>query len=98
MDESAQYVQDCFNLLMELGIIDSQFQFSKQFLDRCKNYYGVMRAEKRKAPNDMLYHLNGKMEQLSECFDDKRLKTLSTRGRNILNSRVEQFMTKHSVN
>ncbi len=94
MDESTQYVQDCFNLLMELRIIDSQFQFSKQFLDRCKNYYGVMRAEQRRAPNDMLHHLNSKMEQLSECFQDERILELANQGQKILNSRFEQFMTK----
>ncbi len=94
MDESAQYVQDCFKLLMELGIIDSQFQFSEQFLNACKNYYSVMRAEHRRAPNDMLHHLNGKMEQLSECFDDKRLSELANHGRTILNARFERFMTK----
>ncbi len=95
MDESAKYVQDCFELLIELGIIDSQFQFSQQFLNRCKNYYGVMRAEKRRAPNDMLYHLNGKMQQLSECFHDVRLSELATTGQKILNDRFERFMARY---
>ncbi len=94
MDESTQYVKDCFELLIELGIIDTQYQFSKQFLNRCKNYYGVMRAEKRRAPNDMLYHLNGKMQQLSECFEDVRLSNLATMGRKILNERFERFMAR----
>ncbi len=94
MDESTQHIKDCFDLLIELGIIDSQWQFSAQFLNACKNYYSVIQSQKRQVPNNMLHYLNGKMTQLTECFQDERILELANQGHNILNSRFEQFMTR----
>ncbi len=94
MDESTQHIKDCFDLLLELGIIDSQWQFSAQFLNSCKNYYSVIQSQRRQVPNNMLHHLNGKMTQLTECFQDERILELANQGRNILNSRFERFMAR----
>lgn len=90
-DDSLKYVNECYEVLKDMDIIDSKYQFSKQFLGKCANYYGVMLCENRKAPNDMLYHLNQKMAQLTECFNDSRLKPLLDKGVDILNKRFEQY-------
>lgn len=91
-DESLDYVNECYAVLKNLNIVDSKYQFSKQFLGRCANYYGVMICEKRKTPNDILYHLNQKMAQLVECFQDERLKPLLEQGQKILNTRFERYL------
>lgn len=90
-DESLKYVNECYEVLKDMDIIDSKYQFSKQFLGKCANYYGVMICENRKAPNDMLYHLTQKMAQLAECFNDNRLKPLLDKGTDLLNKRFEQY-------
>lgn len=90
-DESLKYVNECYEVLKDLNIIDSKYQFSKQFLNRCPNYYGVMICENRSAPNNMLYYLNQKMTQITECFNDNRLQPLLKKGADILNKRLERY-------
>lgn len=92
MDESTKYVNDCYNLLSEMQIIDSKYQFSEQFLGKSKNYYGVMLCENRRASNDLLYNLNQKMAQINECFNDSRIKPLLVKGVDILNQRFERYL------
>ena len=35
VSDDRKYVNDCYDLLMELEIIDSKYQFSEQFLGQC---------------------------------------------------------------
>lgn len=96
-DESAKYVKDCYELLSEMQIIDSKYQFSMQFLQKSKDYYSILICQKRKASNDLLYNLNQKMIQLSECFKDERLKPLLQRGQQILQKRVELLAKRYKI-
>lgn len=92
-DESLDYVNECYNVLKDMDVVSSKTQYSQQFLGTISpNYYGVMLCENRKAPNDMLYHLNQKMAQLTECFNDSRLKPLLDKGTDILNKRFERYL------
>ena len=94
MDDSTKYIDECFKVLLDLEIIDSKYQFSEQFLGKCKNYYGVICSEKRKASNDLLYNLNQKMKQIAECFDDERLKPLVAKGKSILKERIAKIVER----
>lgn len=96
-DESAKYVKDCYELLLKMGIIDSKYQFSIQFLGKSKDFYSVMICRKRRASNDLLHQLNEKMTQITECFKDERLKPLLQQGRKILNKRVELLTKKYKI-
>lgn len=97
MDESAKYVNDCYNLLLEMQIIVSKRQYSQQFLGKNENFYGVMLCENRRASNDVLYNLNQKMTQLAECFKDERLKPLLQRGQQILQKRIELLAKRYKI-
>lgn len=92
--DDRKYVNDCYDLLMELEIIDSKYQFSEQFLGQCKNYYGVMLSENRRPTNNMLYNLSEKMEQLSECFTEPQFKQLAEDGQQILMSRLDKYLSR----
>lgn len=96
-DESAKYVKDCYELLYDMQIIDSKYQFSLQFLGKSKDYYSIMICRKRRASNDLLHLLNEKMAQITECFDDKRLKPLLEQGRKILHERLKLLMARYKI-
>lgn len=92
MNDSLSYIIQCYNLLKEMNIIESKYQFSRQFLNSCPNYYSVMISQNRKVPNHMLHYLNKKIKQISECFNDKRIKPLLIEGVDLLNKRLEKFV------
>ena len=92
-NEYLGYVNRCCQLLQELGIIDSQYQFSEQFLGRSKNYYGVVLCENRNVNTDVLYELVQNMKQLKECFADKQeIQKLIQKGQELLHKRIAKYL------
>ncbi len=97
MDISTKYVQDCYKLLSDLDIVSNKYQYSIQFLGKSKDYYSIMLCQNRRASNDLLYNLNQKMEQISECFNDSRIRPLLKQGHRILNERIERLIKKYKI-
>ncbi len=57
----------------------------------------VLEYAHRRASNDLLYNLNQKMEQISECFSDSRIRSLLQQGHRILNERIERLIKKYKI-
>ena len=85
------YLNKAYELLQELGIVESKQQFSEQFLGKSKFYYGVLDCEKRKVGSHLLHDLTLNLKQIKECFDDKRLSEIIKEGQQILRKRVEKY-------
>ena len=85
------YLNKAYELLQELGIVESKQQFSKQFLGKSKFYYGVLDCEKRKVGTHLLHELTQNLKQIKECFNDSKLNDLISEGQQILRNRVEKY-------
>ena len=85
------YLNKAYELLQELGIVESKQQFSEQFLGKSKFYYGVLDCEKRKVGSHLLHDLTLNLKQIKECFDNKRLSEIIKEGQQILRQRVEKY-------
>ena len=81
------YLNKAYELLQELGIVESK----QQFLGKSKFYYGVLDCEKRKVGSHLLHDLTLNLKQIKECFDDKRLSEIIKEGQQILRQRVEKY-------
>ncbi len=97
MDNSTKYIQDCYELLYDLEIIASKYQYSVQFLGKSKDYYSIILCQNRRASNDLLHNLNQKMEQISECFNDARIRPLLRQGKKLLNERMKQLVKRYKM-
>lgn len=97
MDESTKYIQDCYELLYDLHVVASKYQYSVQFLGKSKDYYSIILCQNRRASNDLLYNLNQKMTQISECFSDSRIRPLLRQGKKLLNERIERLMKRYKI-
>ena len=85
------YLNKAYELLQELGIVESKQQFSEQFLGKSKFYYGVLDCEKRKVGTHLLHDLTQNLKQIKECFNDTKLNDLISEGQQILRNRVEKY-------
>ncbi len=61
------YLIKVFNHLKELGYIDTQYEFSEQFLNKNKYYYGMILFEHRHPSIDALHYLIKSISELSEA-------------------------------
>ena len=85
------YLNKAYELLQELGIVESKQQFSEQFLGKSKFYYGVLDCEKRKVGSHLLHDLTLNLKQIKECFNNNQLNELIKEGQQILRKRVEKY-------
>ncbi|MBE6444404.1 MAG: hypothetical protein E7020_07065 [Alphaproteobacteria bacterium] len=85
------YLNKVYELLQELGIVESKQQFSEQFLGKSKFYYGVLDCEKRKVGCHLLHDLTLNLKQIKECFNNNQLNELIKEGQQILRQRVEKY-------
>ena len=61
------YLIKVFNHLKDLGYINTQYEFSEQFLGKNKYYYGMIQSEHRHPSIDALHYLIKSISELSEA-------------------------------
>ena len=61
------YLIKVFNNLKDLGYINTQYEFSEQFLGKNKYYYGMILSEHRHPSIDALHYLIKSISELSEA-------------------------------
>ena len=71
--EDAQFITKCYKYLKKLGYIDSQYQFSEQFLNKNKYYYGMILCEQRHPSIDSVHNLIRNIADLNECVNQNSL-------------------------
>ena len=55
--EDTKYIVKCYKYLRKLGLVESQYQFSEQFLNKNKYYFGMVLCESRHPSLDALHNL-----------------------------------------
>ncbi|MBR6412632.1 MAG: hypothetical protein IKS41_05685 [Alphaproteobacteria bacterium] len=55
--QDTRFIKKCYKYLRKLGYVDSQYQFSEQFLNKNKYYFGMVLCESRHPSLDALHNL-----------------------------------------
>ena len=83
------YLIKVFNHLKDLGYINTQYEFSEQFLNKNKYYYGMILSEHRHPSIDALHYLIKSISELSETESNtKRLDDLYEEGHSLITKRL----------
>ena len=83
------YLIKVFNHLKELGYINTQYEFSEQFLNKNKYYYGMILSEHRHPSIDALHFLIKSISELSEAESNhQRLDALYEEGHSLITKRL----------
>ena len=83
------YLVKVFKYLKELGYINSQYEFSEQFLNKNKYYYGMILSEHRHPSIDALHFLIKSISELSETeTNSQRLDDLYEEGHSLITKRL----------
>ena len=83
------YLIKVFNHLKDLGYINTQYEFSEQFLNKNKYYYGMILSEHRHPSIDALHYLIKSISELSETeSNSKRLDDLYEEGHTLITKRL----------
>ena len=83
------YLIKVFNHLKDLGYINTQYEFSEQFLGKNKYYYGMILSEHRHPSIDALHSLIKSISELSETeSNSKRLDDLYEEGHTLITKRL----------
>ena len=83
------YLIKVFNHLKDLGYINTQYEFSEQFLNKNKYYYGMILSEHRHPSIDALHYLIKSISELSETeTNSKRLDDLYEEGHSLITKRL----------
>ena len=83
------YLIKVFNYLKDLGYINTQYEFSEQFLNKNKYYYGMILSEHRHPSIDALHYLIKSISELSEAeTTNQRLDDLYEEGHNLITKRL----------
>ena len=100
INEDTEYMKKCYLYLKKLGIIKSQHQFSREFLNKSQDYMSMVICESRKpainAINNLLHNLN-ELYALYEEFDNKEainrnLYYLIDKGQRIITKRILSYL------
>ena len=67
--EDMKYIVKCYKYLRELGLVESQYQFSEQFLNKNKYYFGMILCEHRHPSIDSVHNLIRNISDLNECVN-----------------------------
>ena len=83
------YLIKVFNHLKDLGYINTQYEFSEQFLNKNKYYYGMILSEHRHPSIDALHYLIKSISELSEAeTNHQRLDALYEEGHSLITKRL----------
>lgn len=90
--EDAQFITKCYKYLKKLGYIDSQYQFSEQFLNKNKYYYGMILCEQRHPSIDSVHNLIRNIADLNDGITKRLyLDRLYEEGQSILTKRLLRY-------
>lgn len=91
--EDAQFITKCYKYLRKLGYIDSQYQFSEQFLNKNKYYFGMLLCEHRKPSIDCVHNLIRNISDLNDGVTKRLyLDRLYEEGQSIITRRLLKYL------
>ncbi len=91
--EDAQFITKCYKYLKKLGYVDSQYQFSEQFLNKNKYYFGMILCEQRHPSIDSVHNLIHNISALNDNFGKQLyLDRLYEEGQSIITKRLLKYL------
>ena len=92
MNKSFHYLNKCQRMLKMLKLIESNYQFSTQFLNKSKHYYALCQTGREPSINS-LYHLVNNINQLNETIfnNNPLVDKLIDEGKQIIDDRIIQW-------
>ena len=92
MTKSFHYVNKCQRMLKMLNLIESNYQFSTQFLNKSKHYYALCQTGREPSINS-IYNLVNNINQLNETIfnNNPRVDKLIDEGKQIIDDRIIQW-------
>lgn len=92
--DDLNYVKLCYEMLKQFGLIDTQYQFSEQLLNKSKFYYSMLISEGRKPSIHSMQRLVSNMKELLPLYkntnknDFNQLNGLINEGVDVITKRV----------
>ena len=91
MNKSFHYLNKCQRMLKMLKLIESNYQFSTQFLNKSKHYYALCQTRTREPSINSLCNLVNNITQLNETIlnHNPLVEQLLNQGRSLINERIK---------
>lgn len=92
--DDLNYVKLCYEMLKQLGLIETQYQFSEQLLNKSKFYYSMLISEGRKPSIHSMQRLVSNMKELLPLYKKEnklqfnQLNNLINEGVDVITKRV----------
>ena len=91
--EDAQFITKCYKYLKKLGYVDSQYQFSEQFLGKNRYYFGMILCEHRHPSIDSVHNLIHNISTLNDGISKRLyLDRLYEEGQSIITKRLLKYL------
>ena len=90
--EDLRFLKRCCQILMKLGYIKSQYEFSEQFLDKNRYYFGMILCEGRHPSIDAIHNLVRNLSQINDGLHKLRyLDDLYEQGQAMITKRLLKY-------
>ena len=68
VNEDVAFIKQCCQYLQKLGLIKSQHQFCREFLNKSQHYLSMIICENRKPAANTVYNLVKSLNQVYDCY------------------------------
>ena len=90
--EDAKFITKCYKYLRKLGLVESQYQFSEQFLNKNKYYFGMILCEQRHPSVDSIHNLIRNIADLNDGLVKRTyLDRLYEEGQSMITKRLLKY-------
>ena len=90
--EDLRFLKRCCQILMKLGYIKSQYEFSEQFLGKNRYYFGMILCEGRHPSIDAIHNLVRNLSQINDGLHKLRyLDDLYEQGQAMITKRLLKY-------
>ena len=91
--EDLRFLKRCCQILMKLGYIKSQYEFSEQFLGKNRYYFGMILCEGRHPSIDAIHNLVRNLSQINDGLHKLRyLDDLYEQGQAMITKRLLRYL------
>ena len=88
-----QFLTKCFKYLKRLGYLKSQYEFSEQFLNKNRYYFGMILSEGRQPSIDCVHNLIHNIADLNDGLNKRfYLDRLYEEGQDIITKRLLKYL------
>ena len=90
--EDAKFITKCYKYLRKLGYVKSQYQFSEEFLNKNRYYFGMILCEERHPSIDSVHNLLHNISILNDGITKQLyLDRLYEEGQSIITKRLLRY-------